>query len=126
MEDGQALRYQASLCTLTIRLFLRHVTYSLASLRSTAIASTNIYIQGIDGGSGTTYPERLLPSVWRLSICLSTFSDITNRKSTLLGHGGVPAASMRDPAYTELADVETGFNSRTDGALVNIPSGQSY
>ena len=83
MKDGQALRYLASLCTLTIRLFLRHVTYSLASLRSTAIVSTNIDIQvyptalcsslqsgpiqGINGGSGTTYPECLLSPVWRLS-----------------------------------------------------------
>lgn len=44
----------------------------------------------------------------------------------MLGHGGVPAASMRDPAYTELADVETRFNSHTDGALENVLSGQSH
>ncbi|KAH9992866.1 hypothetical protein BJV77DRAFT_1001598 [Russula vinacea] len=59
-------------------------------------------IQGIDGGSGTTYSERLLPP------------------STSLGHEGVPAASMRDPAYTELADVETCFNSRTDDKTLNF------
>ena len=82
MKNGQALRHQAFLYTLTqvITPYLRHVTNSLGS---TAIMSTNMDnqayptslcssfqpgpIQGFDIESGTTYPKCPLPSVSPLS-----------------------------------------------------------
>lgn len=42
--------------------------------------------------------------------------------STLPGHKGVPHAPIEDSAhYTKLADVETVYNSRNDGASMDVP-----
>lgn len=43
--------------------------------------------------------------------------------STLQGHEGVLHAPIEDSAYyTKLADVDTVYNSRNDGASINVPS----
>jgi hypothetical protein len=42
------------------------------------------------------------------------------RKSTLPGQEGVPPASIEDPAYTNLADVDTAYNSRKDGVFIKV------
>ena len=53
-------------------------------------------------------------------------SDIVVRKSTFPGHEGVPPALIEYPAYTELADADTSYNSHKDGVSIHVPSYQTH